>query len=89
MKLIELFIQTKQEDEKASLERKSYHTRQLQRDLKRWPSPQGEGNRLSPLTISPGDVRFDRALAPNGCRRKDGSIIQSQNTSGQNLLRDS
>ena len=42
-------------------------------DLDREPSSKGEGNRLSPLTIPPEKFVFDRAIGPNGGRRKDGS----------------
>ena len=50
-------------------------------DLNREPSPKGEGNRLSPLTIPPKDLVFDRAIGPNGGRRKDGSKKQPKDES--------
>lgn len=71
MKLIELL----QEDDintiipDAEL-RKQYHK---EKDLEREPSPRGEGNRLSPLTIPNPDPVFDRAIGPVGALRKDGS----------------
>lgn len=62
MKLSELF-------EDIDL-RKAY---QKEMDLDRAPSPEGEGNRLSPLTIPVKDFTFSRAIGPLGGLNKDGS----------------
>lgn len=48
-------------------------THNKKKDLNREPSPEGEGNRLSPLTIPKEDPIFDRAIGPVGALRKDGS----------------
>ncbi|NJO61042.1 MAG: hypothetical protein HC836_23110 [Richelia sp. RM2_1_2] len=52
---------------------------QKERDLDRSPSPKGEGNRLSPLTIPKEDPVFKRAIGPLGGKNKDGSKKSADN----------
>lgn len=72
MKLIELLSEDNITVSNTDLLRQKYK----ENDLKRTPSPTGEGNRLSPLTIPIDKIIFDRAIGPNGGKRKDGSKKQ-------------
>ena len=74
MKLIELLC----EDDFGAIIPDTELLRQKYKDddLDREPSPDGEGNRLSPLTIPADDFVFDRAIGPVGGKLKDGSKKQ-------------
>lgn len=73
MKLIELL---KEDDEPVISPIDILRQKKKEDDLKREPSPEGEGNRLSPLSIPPKDPVFKRAIGPIGGKRKDGSKKQ-------------